>query len=261
MKFDWLNNNESLFFSYQISCNIRFFVFDIILRKVYTHVKCFFKPDLPFQFAELREELSIAQQKIEALAKEAETSELDRQVLRTQLTKLYEYINKYETAATKTINMQDEVIELFKDIVETGKLLGGLLSISERDIIREEVEKTKKMFNLGLREKNVTDLKSKFDSMLFTKLVENLHRECPTITNILEQLVLSFNASRNTKKTVDMKMKASVHLLASLMDVRDQRAGNDIPVLFGFLCLCYGAGPSAIAVFQHLGLSESFKVL
>jgi hypothetical protein len=135
-----------------------------------------------------------------------------------------------------------------------------LLSISERDIIRE-VDKTKKMFNLGLREKNVTDLKSKFDSMLFTKLVENLHRECPTITNILEQLVLSFNASRNTKKTIDMKMKASVHLLASLMDVRDQRAGNDIPVLFGFLCLCYGAGPSAIAVFQHLGLSESFQVL
>ena len=67
----------------------------------------------------------------------------------------------------------------------------------------------------------------------------------------------------NAKKsvTVDMKMKASVHLLASLMDVRDQRAGNDIPVLFGFLCLCYGAGPSAIAVFQHLGLSESFQVL
>jgi septal ring factor EnvC (AmiA/AmiB activator) len=236
-------------------------VFDIILRKVYTHVKCFFKPDLPSQFAELREELSIAQQKIEALTKEAETSELDRQSLRTQLTKLYEYINKYETAATKTINMQDEVIELFKDIVETGKLLGGLLSISERDIIREEVEKTKKKFNLGLREKNVTDLKSNFDSMLFTKLVENLRRECPTITNILEQLVLSFNASRNTKKTVDMKMKASVHLLASLMDVRDQRAGNDIPVLFDFLCLCYGAGPSAIAVFQHLGLSESFQVL
>ena len=195
------------------------------------------------------------------MTQEVETSELDRKELRIQLTKLDKYIDKYETAATKTISMQDEVIQIFKDIVETGKMLGGLLSISERDIIKEEINKTKRMFNLGMREKNVTDLKSKFDSMLFTKLVENLKRECPTITNILEQFVLSYNASRNTKKTVEMKMKASVQLLASLMDVRDQRAGNDIPVLFGFLCLCYGAGPSAIAVFQHLGLSESFQVL
>ena len=194
------------------------------------------------------------------MTQEVETSELDRKELRTQLTKLDKYIDKYEMAATKTISMQDEVIQIFKDIVETGKMLGGLLSISERDIIKE-VNKTKRMFNLGMREKNVTDLKSKFDSMLFTKLVENLNRECPTITNILEQFVLSYNASRNTKKTVKMKMKASIHLLASLMDVRDQRAGNDIPVLFGFLCFCYGAGPLAIAVFQHLGLSESFQVL
>ena len=191
------------------------------------------------------------------MTQEVETSELDRKELRIQLTKLDKYIDKYETPATKTITMQDEVIEIFKDIAETRKMLGGLLSISERDIIKEEINKTKRMFSLGMREKNVTDLKSKFDSMLFTKLVENLNRECPTITNILEQLVLS----HNTKKTVEMKMKASVHLLASLMDVRDQRAGNDIPVLFGFLCLCYGAGPSAIAVFQHLGLSESFQVL
>ena len=138
------------------------------------------------------------------MTQEVETSELGRKELRIQLTKLDKYIDKYETAATKTISMQDEVIEIFKDIVE---------------------------------------------------------RECPTITNILEQFVLSYNVSRNTTKTVEMKMKASVHLLASLMDVRDQRAGNDIPVLFGFLCLCYGAGPSAIAVFQHLGLSESFQVL
>ena len=191
------------------------------------------------------------------MTQEVETSELDRKELCIQLTKLDKYIDKYETAATKTITIQDEVIEIFKDIAETGKMLGGLLSISERDIIKEEINKTKRMFSLGMREKNVTDLKSKFDSMLFTKLVENLNRECPTITNILEQLVLSYN----TKKTVEMKMKASVHLLASLMDVRDQRAGNDIPVLFGFLCLCYGAGPSAIAVFRHLGLSESFQVL
>ena len=87
------------------------------------------------------------------MTQEVETSELDRKELRTQLTKLDKYIDKYETAATKKISMQDEVIEIFKDIVETGKMLSGLLSISERDIIKKEINKRKRMLNLGMREK------------------------------------------------------------------------------------------------------------
>lgn len=105
------------------------------------------------------------------------------------------------------------------------------------------------------------DLAGKFDPLLFHKLVQQLGEECPTITNILEQLVLSYNTSRNTMKTVSMKMKSAVHLLAQLIDICDQRSGNDIPVLFGLLCMSYGAGPSMIQLFQHLGLSESFQVL
>ena len=58
-----------------------------------------------------------------------------------------------------------------------------------------------------------------------------------------------------------MKMKAAIHLLASVLDVRDQNARNDIPVLFGLLCLSFGAGPSLITVLQHLGLTESYAVL
>jgi len=150
---------------------------------------------------------------------------------------------------------------LYKDIAKSGSLLGGMLSLSERDAIKEEVKKTKQLFNLGMRGNEVKDLAGKFDPLLFHKLVQQLGEECPTITNILEQLVLSYNTSRNTMKTVSMKMKSAVHLLAQLIDIRDQRSGNDIPVLFGLLCMSYGAGPSMIQLFQHLGLSESFQVL
>ncbi len=58
-----------------------------------------------------------------------------------------------------------------------------------------------------------------------------------------------------------MKMKAAIHLLASDLDVTDQNARNDIPVLFGLLCLSFVAGPSLITVLQHLGLTESQSVL
>ena len=110
-----------------------------------------------------------------------------------------------------------------------------MLSLSERDAIKEEVKKTKQLFNLGMRGNEVKDLAGKFDPLLFHKLVHQLGEECPTITNILEQLVLSYNTSWNTMKTVSMKMKSAVHLLAQLIDIRDQRSGNDIPVLFGLL--------------------------
>lgn len=163
---------------------------------------------------------------------------------------------------SKIVQNQNETIDLYKDIVKTGKLLGGLLTISERSAIKEEVSKTKSLFNLGIRERGkVVDMTEILDPGIFEKLLQGLKRDCPTIMNILEQLVLSYNTSRNTKRTETVKLKASVHLLASLMDIRDQRASNDVPLLFGLLCLCFGAGPSMIELLQHLGLSESYPVL
>jgi hypothetical protein len=170
-------------------------------------------------------------------------------------------LKQYVDVTSEIITNQEELIHLYKDITETGKLFGGLLSLSEKKEIRDEVGKTRKIFNLGIREKDVVDMRDILDPGLFKKLLEKLKADCPTITNILEQLVLSPNVSRNTNKTALTKMKASVHLLASLMDIRDQNAKNDIPLLFGLLCLCYGAGPRMIELMQHLGLSESHRVM
>ena len=119
----------------------------------------------------------------------------------------------------------------------------------------------KAILNIGLRRKDVVDIAETFDPMQFSNILNKVQQQCPTIANILEQLVLSRNTSRNTLKTAGMKMKASIHLLTSLMDVRDQHAGKDIPILFELLCLCYGAGPSMIHIMQHLGLAESFQIL
>lgn len=167
----------------------------------------------------------------------------------------------YERSVQRTIKKQEEIISLYKDIVGSGSLLGGLLSLTERKVINEEVKKVKTMFNLNMRTNEIIDLSNVFDPFLFQSLVVQIKEECPTIANILEQLVLSSNASRNVIKTEDMKMKAAVHHLATLIDVRDQNGKNDIPILFGLMCLCYGAGYWMIGLLQHLGLSESYPVL
>lgn len=168
----------------------------------------------------------------------------------------------YDSTVQEIINEQDKVIGLQEEIVTTSKLLGGLLTVSERNSIKEEVNKAKEVFNLHIRdEKSLCDIHDIFNPHLFKYLVDGVRTACPTITNILEQLVLSSNTSRNTIKTESLKMKAAVHLLASLLDVRDQHSRNDIPLLFGLLCICYGAGPAMIRILQRIGLSESFPTL
>lgn len=44
-------------------------------------------------------------------------------------------------------------------------------------------------------------------------------------------------------------------------DVRDQHAGNDIPLLFGLLCICYGARAAMIKILQHIVLFKSYPTL
>lgn len=156
---------------------------------------------------------------------------------------------KYGSAIQQIIHEQDQVIHLLEEIVSSGKHLGGMLSLSERNSIREEVDKAKQQFNLHIRAgKSSSDIRHIFHPKLFKNLLIGIRANCPTITNILEQLVLSSNTSRNTVKTENFKMKAAVHLLASLLDVRDQHDG--IPLLFGLLCMCYGAGPAMIRILQ-----------
>lgn len=163
-----------------------------------------------------------------------------------------------------TVNEEGNASEslALKEQEKTSKLLGGLLTVSERNSIKEEVNKAKEVFNLHIRdEKSLCDIHDIFNPHLFKDLVDGVRTACPTITNILEQLVLSSNTSRNTIKTESLKMKAAVHLLASLLDVRDQHSRNDIPLLFGLLCICYGTGPAMIRILQRIGLSESFPTL
>ena len=173
-------------------------------------------------------------------------------------------VAKYDQSVQQIIAEQEEVIKLQEEIISTGSFLGGLLTLSERTCIRKEVDNAKDIFNLHIRDNKCNysnDLSDVFDSCLFQRLVVDIKAKCPTITNILEQLVLSPNISRNVIRTENLKMKAAIHLLASLLDIRDQHAKNDIPLLVGLLCICYGAGPSVIRILQRLGLTESFPTL
>ena len=215
------------------------------------------------QFLELQDALVKTKHFAATLSDQMEQLTEDKSELQKCLDTLENMFASYKEKAMSIVNEQDDIINLYKDILEHGNLLGGILSISERQSIQSEIQRVKHIFDLEIRDKKNAkkDLMHFLDPSLFQTLLGKVKSQCPTLINILEQLVLSCNASRSIKKTPDMKMKAAIHLLASVLDVRDQNARNDIPVLFGLLCLSFGAGPSLITVLQHLGLTESYAVL
>jgi uncharacterized phage infection (PIP) family protein YhgE len=192
------------------------------------------------QFLELQDALTKTKHFVATLNEKMEQLTADNSELQTRLNTLFA---TYKAKATSIVEEQNDIINLYKDLLDQGNLIGGILSISERQAIQKEIRRVKQLFDLGIRgkeNKKAKDLMQFLDPSLFQNLLVQVKSHCPTLVNILEQLVLSSNAVRSTKKTPDMKMKAAVHLLASILDVRDQNARNDIPVLFGLLCLSFG---------------------
>ena len=47
-------------------------------------------------------------------------------------------MKKHEQLSQDIVNKKDEVIALYEEITENGNLLGGLLSLSEKDAIKRE---------------------------------------------------------------------------------------------------------------------------
>ena len=213
--------------------------------------------ELEDKFKNFQDQLNKADAAITGLNGQVESLTNQNQELLQQMETVLQSVSEYVSLSDQIIDNQEIIISLYKDLVSTGEMLGGLMSISERDTITAEIKRARSVFNLGLRGGEAKDL-----ATLFSNLLEQLKQQCPTIVSVLEQLVLSSkNAGRNTIKTPSLKMKAAVHLLSSLMDVRHQNASNDIPILFVLLCMCFGAGQSMINLLQRLGLSESYQVL
>ena len=172
--------------------------------------------------------------------------------LRKQLQDTIQASSDFESIANSVIKKQEDAMNLYDGILGSGQLIGGLLSLSEKGAIKSEIGKAKHLFNLGLRTKSPEDLTKVLTPSLFNNLLSKLRESCPTITPVLETLVMSPYTTRNTIKTPQLKMKAALHLLSSLMDVRDQRGNNDLPILFGLLSMSYGAGTAKIRAVRAL---------
>ncbi len=80
---------------------------------------------------------------IECLKQLLGNEDVQKTELLARIDVMNQFIEEYMDTATKTISKQDEILALYKEVVKVGSLLGGMLSLSERNAIRAEVVKAK----------------------------------------------------------------------------------------------------------------------
>ena len=92
------------------------------------------------------------------------------------------------------------------------------------------------------------------------KLLEDIEKKCPLIFSILQTLLVA-DVRKRVHKTPEHKLKCGVNALALLLSVGNQKFSNDVRLLFGLLCISYGAGKQFINMLNAIGLSPHWDTM
>ena len=117
------------------------------------------------------------------------------------------------------------------------------------------MELVKKKCAMGLRDGALKEGVTHMPTDIFLNFTKSIAEECPLINNVLQTLIGNTNQGDvNKNKTSEVKMKRASHALSDLTALRNQKHPNDIQLLFGLLCLSYGAGKQFINMLNSIGL-------
>ena len=72
--------------------------------------------------------------------------------------------------------------------------------------------------------------------------------------DVVESLVISNPRSRNILKTNSHKILCGLQTLGFMSNIRNSKIKNCFPLMFGLLCISYGAGERFIDMLQSMGL-------
>ena len=173
--------------------------------------------------------------------------------------------------------------ELLKDFIresnETDELMKTLLKFYQKQAenndvpsptrlspeqiatITSELKVFENICNLKIRAGDGTDSAELLHPSVFKDFGDDVREKCPLLHSIVEALVLTSQQERNVHKTNKKKVLSGHHALALLYNIRNSNCCNDFPLLFGLLCVSYGAGKQFINMLQSIGVSLHFDTM
>ena len=134
------------------------------------------------------------------------------------------------------------------------------VSTAQKKQLFTEVKTLEQLCSLDLRKDG--DTGNEIHEKIFSNLLDNFETSCPLIYSVLHALLVSESDVRQrVHKTPEYKMKCGVNALALLLSIRNQKFPNDVRLLFGLVCVTYGAGKQFINMLNSIGLTPHWDTV
>lgn len=154
------------------------------------------------------------------------------------------------------LNVYEAEIQRLRSTVSEDHLSGH-----QKATIKDEIRVLEGLCNTNIRDGSAQEAYENITPSIFHEFTQAVQEKCPLIHELIETLVLSNQQERNVHKTNSHKMLCGLQTLAFMVNIRNSNARNCFPLLFGLLCISYGAGKQFIDMLQSMGLSLHWNTM
>ena len=168
--------------------------------------------------------------------------------------------SKYNLSLQSYFKLNSALVTLYENKIKKLESNEGEIpiSMSQKEQIAKEMKEMEKICCLGVKED--PDVAGVFKRNIFGNLLEKFEEKCPLLFDLLQTLLLT-DSRKRVHKTPEYKLTCGVNTLALLLNVRNQKCNNDIRLLFGLICITYGAGKQFVNLLNAMGLSPHWDTL
>lgn len=131
----------------------------------------------------------------------------------------------------------------------------------QKATIKHEIRVLEGLCNTNIRDGSAQESYENITPLIFQNFTQAVQERCPLIHEVIEALVISNQQERNVHKTNSHKMLCGLQTLAFMVNIRNSNARNCFPLMFGLLCISYGAGKQFVDMLQSMGLSLHWNTM
>lgn len=154
------------------------------------------------------------------------------------------------------INVYEAEIQRLRSAVSEDHLSGH-----QKATIKHEIRVLEGLCNTNIQDGSAQESYENITPSIFQNFTQAVQERCPLIHEVIEALVISNQQERNVHKTNSHKMLCGLQTLAFMVNIRNSNARNCFPLMFGLLCISYGAGKQFVDMLQSMGLSLHWNTM
>lgn len=172
-------------------------------------------------------------------------------------------IADYSREVQKKESYINAIVKVYQDIIAriSPEEKKDCLTLHQQMAIKDEMKLFEKVCEKDIRTGSSLQSFENIHPALFKDILAEVGANCPLIHEILETLVVTNPRSRNILKTNNHKMMCALQLLGFMSNIRNSNARVCFPLMFGILCISYGAGKRFIDMLQSMGLSLHWNTM